>query len=85
MLNNKEKAALVIIGLGTVGSLITTIYCCGQAKYYEGRISKYEELEPIMKYQSDLIKELIKPDNNEKLLREEENRQLFKTVGVHID
>lgn len=59
MYSTKEKVALGIAGLEIIGFGILAIYCWGQKKYYDGRISKYNELKPIIDEQSKLISDLM--------------------------
>ncbi len=59
MYTTKEKIALGVIGLEIIVMGASAIYCWGMKKYYEGRISKYNEVRPIMEEQSKLIKDLI--------------------------
>jgi hypothetical protein len=60
MFSNKEKMALTIVGLEIVGCFALMIYCYGKAKYYEGRISKYNELKPLIDGQQNLVEDLMK-------------------------
>lgn len=59
MYSTKEKVALGIAGLEIIGCFAVAIYCWGQKKYYEGRISKYTEVKLIIDEQSKLIKDLM--------------------------
>ena len=44
MFNKNQKIALVLIGAEFIIGSAVAIYSYGQYKYYEGRISKSEEL-----------------------------------------
>jgi hypothetical protein len=56
MWTTKEKVALALTGIEIIGCFAVAIYCYGQAKFYEGRISKYNELKPTMDILAHLAK-----------------------------
>lgn len=59
MFNNKEKIAMVIGGVGLIGTMIVGVYSYGKVKFYEGRISKTKELDPIIKTLRNELGELL--------------------------
>jgi hypothetical protein len=61
MFTKAEKVAIVISGIEIIGCFALSIYCYGKAKFYEGRISKYNELRPVM----DALQTEIKNKHNE--------------------
>lgn len=52
---NRNKLASFIIGVEMVGLAAGAIYCYGQYKYYEGRVSKNKELLPILEIFRDQL------------------------------
>jgi len=63
MFNDKEKLAIVVGGVGLIGTAIYGVYAYGKLKFVEGRISKTEELSPIIKALRNELGELLNKEN----------------------
>jgi hypothetical protein len=61
-MENKGKALLAILGLTIVGGLAVGIRAYGQMKYYDGRLSKFNELKPFLEEFYNLSYKMDKKD-----------------------
>jgi len=74
-MNKSEKALLVIVGLGVVTSLAILVKGYGQMRYYDGRISKYNELKPVLEGM-----QMILNKNKKEELTNQGREELFSEV-----
>jgi len=81
-MNKSEKALLITIGLGVISSLAILVKGYGQMRYYDGRISKYNELKPVLEGMQMVLNSKKKKEGLTNQGREELFSEVERIMGI---
>ena len=58
-MSKNDVISVIIAGVAVVGCSIGAAVCFARAQYYQGKIDKYNEINPILNSQRALISDLM--------------------------